>query len=177
MAKFLKLPQISRFKGNLPAFMESEGFIKATVDNLANYYKKSESYTQLQVNDLLAAGIRGVFVPVTSLPDASADTMGKIYLVPATDPKQKNLKEEYITIDNGEGAESRYTWESIGSTAIDLSNYYTKTQTDEAIASAVSAATKDLPVDVQVDGDSIVDENGVASIETATDEDIDALFE
>ena len=68
------------------------------------------------------------------MPTASADTMRIIYLTPSSSPQAQNVKDEYITIDNGELAETRYTWEQIGSTSINLTNYYTKSETDTAIA-------------------------------------------
>lgn len=50
----------------------------------------------------------------------------KIYLIPATDPSTGNSYDEYMWINN--------QWEKIGSTAIDLTNYYTKSQVDSAIS-------------------------------------------
>lgn len=52
----------------------------------------------------------------------STDTMYRIYLVP-TSSNSGNIYSEYITIQNG----STYTWEKIGTTDMDLSNYVTKT--------------------------------------------------
>lgn len=50
-------------------------------------------------------------VAVEELPEASADTLNKLYLVPkdSTKAADKNVKEEHITIDNGEEAEPRYS--------------------------------------------------------------------
>ena len=65
-----------------------------------------------------------------NLPDASAGTMGKIYLKPdAThNPSDKDVYDEYVTIDNGSGT-PRYVWEKIGNTDVDLSQYSLKTHT------------------------------------------------
>ena len=60
--------------------------------------------------------------------------MHKIYLVPSSDPQAENVKDEYITIENS----GSYSWEQIGSTAIDLSGYYTAQQTDSAISQALT---------------------------------------
>ena len=60
------------------------------------------------------------YVLANQLPTASADTMGAIYLVPSSDPQAQNVKDEYITVDNGAGAQTRYTWEQIGSTAVNI---------------------------------------------------------
>ena len=56
------------------------------------------------------------FVTVTTLPTASADTMGKIYLV---GPDASDNYARYITQQDG----SSYEWIPLGSTNIDLSEY------------------------------------------------------
>lgn len=95
--------------------------IQQTADNFANYYTKSETYSRAQVDQLMRAQREGQYVPVNTLPIASAETMFKIYLVPSSDPQTSNVKDEYITIDNGTEAQARYTWEQIGSTEISIS--------------------------------------------------------
>ena len=118
-------------------------FITQTVNNLVNYYLKSDTYSAAQVDALIAAVKQFQYTAVSTLPTASADTMGIIYLVPGSSPKQQNVKDEYITLSMNEGGETTYYWEMIGQTTIDLSNYYTKTQTDAAITAAVNAALTD----------------------------------
>lgn len=105
------------------------GFITNAVDDLVNYYLKSETYTKAEVQGLIDAVKQFTYQVVSTLPTASADTMHIIYLVPSSDPQTQNVKDEYITIDNGSEAETRYTWEQIGSTAIDLSGYIEKSST------------------------------------------------
>ena len=117
------------------ALPDVSNFITSSVNNLANYYLKSETYTKSEVQALIAAINQFSYMSAQTLPTASADTMYKIYLVPSADPQQLNVKDEFITIDNGSGASTRYTWEQIGSTAIDLSGYVTT----EALNSALSA--------------------------------------
>lgn len=64
-----------------------------------------------------------------TLPTASADTLGKIYLVasqnsPAADGAAiSGAYVEYMTRKVGEGDTATYTWEKIGTTAADLSAY------------------------------------------------------
>ena len=74
------------------------------------------------------------------MPEASAQTVGKIYLVPSTDPQTQNTKDEYITLTTTEEGTTTYAWEQIGSTDIDLTNYYTKTQADAAITASLNTA-------------------------------------
>lgn len=61
---------------------------------------------------------------VNTLPTTNIDT-NTIYLVPSSDPESENVKDEYINLNGTTSG-----WELIGSTKVDLTNYYTKTQTD-----------------------------------------------
>lgn len=80
-------------------------------------YGITDAYTKGQTDDAIAAALTGEFVVSASLPTATASTMGKIYLIPATDGSGTNVKDEYITWnDNG-----TYKWEKIGTTDVDLS--------------------------------------------------------
>ena len=113
-------------------------FITASTQNLVYYYLKSETYSASEVDQLLAAIKQFTYEAVAVLPEASAQTVGKIFLVPNADPQQGNVKDEYITLTTTEESTTTYSWECIGSTTIDLSNYYTKTQTDAAITAALA---------------------------------------
>ena len=113
-------------------------FITATAQNLAYYYLKSETYSAAQVDQMISAIKQFQYESVAVLPEASAQTVGKIYLVPSDDPQTQNTKDEYITLTTVEEGTTTYSWEKIGSTTIDLSNYYTKAQTDAAITAALN---------------------------------------
>ena len=115
-------------------------FITKSVDDLVNYYLKSETYTKAEVQQLIAAVKQFTYQSVATLPTASADTMNIIYLVPSSDPQTQNVKDEYITIATTEQDVTTYAWEKIGSTDIDLSGYYTSAQTDAAISAALNTA-------------------------------------
>lgn len=111
-------------------------FITASANNLVNYYLKTETYNKEEVDALVATIKQFSYEVVSSLPTASASTMYKIYLVPSEDPQTQNVKDEYITIQSG----STYSWEQIGSTAIDLSGYVTTTQLNTALAAYTTTA-------------------------------------
>ena len=96
-----------------------ENFIKNTVNNLVNYYTKTETYTKTEVNALISGQASGGFIVVQELPTTNISTSG-IYLVPSTTTKTKNIYDEYINI-NG----TTEGWEMIGDTKINLSNYIT----------------------------------------------------
>ena len=52
---------------------------------------------------------------------ASASTSGAFYLVPTTTAAGKDIYSEYVTIKQGSGSSTTYSWEKIGTTDIDLS--------------------------------------------------------
>ena len=125
-------------------------FITASVNNLVNYYLKSDTYTKAEVQQLVDAVKQFTYVSVAELPTASAETMNKIYLVPSTNPQQQNVKDEYITISLTDQGTTTYSWEQIGSTAIDLSGYYTSLQTDAAITAALNSALASYSTTLQM---------------------------
>lgn len=112
--------------------------IAQTYANFANYYDKEHSYSSSEIDQLLRTQREGQYVVVNSLPTASAETMFKIYLVPSSDPEQQNIKDEYITISTTADDVTTYSWELIGSTKIDLSDYPTTQEMTTAIALALN---------------------------------------
>lgn len=104
--------------------------LEATIDSLrakvyadlaAYYYTKSETYTQAQVNRLLASVNKPAFEVVDELPESGEQNV--IYLVKKTSSEQNDVYDEYVWITDEDGTSH---WEHIGSTAVDLSDYYTK---------------------------------------------------
>ena len=108
--------------------LNDSGFITAAVANLTFYYKKSETYTQEEINSLISAISTLTLTVVEELPDHDISTT-TIYLVPKDVPGTEDIYDEYIYVSN--------SWEKIGSTAADLSNYYTKAQADTLLAGKV----------------------------------------
>lgn len=104
--------------------------ITETVNNLTNYYLKSETYTKAEVNALITGF---GFEVVATLPTENIKT-NVIYLVPKQSPVTNNIKDEYIYI-TGTG------WELIGSTTMDLSNYVTTTQLNQTLQSYLQSET------------------------------------
>lgn len=103
---------------------EVSKFVTTTVDNLVNYYKKSETYTKEEINGLIGSTSSINFKVVDLLPETGESNI--IYLVPSSKQEENNVKDEYIWINE--------SWELIGSTKIDLSNYYTKDQVNTTFA-------------------------------------------
>lgn len=91
------------------------GFVSNTVDNLINYYLKSDVYTKVEVNELLS-GLASLDIKIVpSLPTTGISTT-TIYLIKETG----NSYSQWMYINNA--------WANIGSTQVDLSDYYNKTQ-------------------------------------------------
>lgn len=78
--------------------------------------KLAQCPTTTEVEEMIAAGGGGgiQYIPVDSLPTASADTMNKIYLVPISG---SDARAQWMTVKNG----NNYSWVEIGTTEVDLS--------------------------------------------------------
>ena len=112
-------------------------FVTKVVDDLTNYYLKSDTYTKQEVQQLLSSFNSGVFKIVDTLQTASAATAGlKIYLVPSQNQEAQNVKDEFITIEEN----GSYRWEQIGSTAMSLDGYVTETTLNQALSSYVTSS-------------------------------------
>lgn len=119
--------------------------IKSSFDN---YYDKDTVNTML--GDLSSLNI----LVVETLPATDIST-STIYLKPNTQSGTDNIYDEYIYVNN--------KWEIIGSTAVDLSNFYDKTTIDTKLADKAAAA--DLTVhtsdtDIHVTADNKTTWNG-----------------
>lgn len=105
------------------------GFITNTVSNLVNYYKKTETYTKTEVDNLVNAISTMNVEVVTSLPTTGASTT--IYLV-ANGGTGTNSYDEYLYVSN--------KWEKIGTTDIDLSGYVTDSELTTALSSKADSS-------------------------------------
>ena len=102
--------------------------ITNTVNNLVNYYLKTETYSKSEVDAIAALLKNGRFISVNELPTTDID-QSAIYLVPKSSAQTNNVKDEYINLDGTSAG-----WELIGDTQIDLSNYVTTSQLTTALA-------------------------------------------
>lgn len=113
--KFEEIEQTTNKKNTITQNSNDYPSGLAVFNALSNYYTKG------QVDALIS------FIPefdidvVETLPTQDISTT-TIYLVPSQDPQTANSYDEFIYVNNN--------WEQIGSTAIDLSNYYTKEEVD-----------------------------------------------
>lgn len=115
---------------NLSEFTNDAGFITKTVNDLSNYYAKTNTYSKTEVNSLIG-DIKTIQIEkVASLPPTGASN--KIYLV-SNGGSNPNIYDEYIWV----AADSKF--EKIGTTEVDLSNYWSKTDLVEATESEINA--------------------------------------
>jgi hypothetical protein len=110
---------------DLDDVLATQSYVSTAISNKANKattlagYGITNAYTKTEVDTAITNAMKGGYTVVTTLPTASADTMGKIYLVPLTDTETNNVKEEYVTWLDG----STYKWERLGTTQFDNSDY------------------------------------------------------
>ena len=108
--------------------------VTKAVNDLANYYTKSEVYTKsdvytkTEVNNIAQAR----FQVVAELPSSDIQT-NVIYLVPKSTAQTDNDYDEYIYALKSTNPDT-YGWEKIGDTEIDLSGYVTTSALNTALA-------------------------------------------
>lgn len=114
-------------------------FIDNTVNNLTNYYLKTETYTKTEVDNLLGQISTMDALVVDALPTENIST-STIYLVPKPDSETDDVYDEYLYIS------STSKFEKIGNTSLDLSNYLQKNgDASQVTATFTEATDKVLP--------------------------------
>lgn len=114
----------------LSQFTNDSNFITAAVNNLANYYTKSNTYTKSEVDSLIGAVKTISIEVVSSLPATGAFNI--IYLV-SNGGSNPNAYDEYVWVA------STSKFEKIGTTDIDLSGYWSKTELVECTNAEIEA--------------------------------------
>lgn len=130
---------------------------KAAAKAIADAVEISKKYTDDQFNKIVSFKIE----IVDNLPPLSEADPHVIYFIPRTSPSgEADFYYEYMVISN--------KWELVGSTELDLSNYWTIDETKAYIDSKeyiLPQATKTTLGGVKVDGDSIlINSEGVISV-------------
>lgn len=112
---------------------EITDFITKSVDDLINYYKKTETYTQTEINQMISAIPKFSISVVDELPTTDiSDTT--IYLV-KTGESSQNLYTEYIYVNNA--------WEELGTQSVDLTGYAKETWVTTQLGSYRTSAAQD----------------------------------
>lgn len=99
-------------KTKLSEFENDSEFITNTVNNLTNYYLKTETYTQDEVNNLISNINKITVEVVTELPTEDIST-STIYLILID--TEKNVYSQNMYINE--------KWAALGSTSVDLTGY------------------------------------------------------
>lgn len=123
-----KIPSNASSSNKMVTASDISDFITNTVNNLVNYYTKTETYTKTEVDNIVSAIENARFEVVSELPTSDIET-NVIYLVPKASAQTNNVKDEYINLDGTTAG-----WELIGDTEIDLSGYVTTTALNTALA-------------------------------------------
>lgn len=127
-------PNIPVVPTNVSAFNNDAGYITKSVNDLVNYYLKSEVYTKAEVANLIAA-IQQFHYEIYASTSAVTSPAGNVlYLIGPTGTGSDRY-EEYVY-----DSTKQEPWVKIGDTSIDLSGYYTSQQTDSAITQALNTA-------------------------------------
>lgn len=100
----------------LATWLSGKNYITNSVSNLTNYYKKTETYTQAEVNSLIG-GISGFSYVIAASTSAVTNPQSNVlYLIGPTGTGTDKY-EEYVYPNSTAG------WTKIGDTSIDLSGY------------------------------------------------------
>jgi len=155
------------------------GFITSAVNDLTNYYLKSETYTKTEVQQLIASIPQFSVVIVQSLPVTGERMV--LYLVPKQG-EQPDVYNEYIWV------EDENEFELLGSTAVDLDGYATETYVDNGLATKQNTLVSGTNIktinnesilgsgNITIQGGGAVDSvNGQTGVVVLTASDIGAL--
>ena len=107
---------------------------KAEIDDSSSTSNKT--YSSNKINSLISSMVGLTIEVYQTLPDTGDEHT--LYLVERSTTLQENIYDEYLYINN--------TWELIGSTQIDLNNYYTKNQVDNLIENVSLKAGQNISI-------------------------------
>lgn len=158
MATYLDLSGLQTYHNKLKAGL-TEDFVsmKNYIDNADNL--KQDKLTagngitiDPTTNVISFSGDATVFVFVDTLPSVDEAKENKIYVVPSAKTGEGNLYTEWYVKVSGDTK----IWEKMGEFKedIDLSNYYTKTETDAAIESKLGDYAKSADVYTKTQSDA-----------------------
>lgn len=123
--------QLDNKPTKLSDFENDSSFITNVADDLVNYYKKTETYNQTEIDNKISTIPKFSIEVVSQLPTEDiSDTT--VYLIPSLS-EQIDMYKEYIYVNN--------RWELLGIQKVDLSNYYNKTEVDSLLSNKADNST------------------------------------
>lgn len=146
-------PTIPSVPTKVSAFTNDAGYITKAVSDLENYYKKSETYTQTEITTLIQQARSATFQIVQTLP--STGEANVIYLLPKSGTAG-DVYDEYLWLSGA--------WEKIGTTEIDLSDYYTKSQSDGKYINKTGDASNATAAFVEATADAEITSGSTLSV-------------
>lgn len=128
---------------HLSQLLNDSEFITATTTALINYYTKSEAYSKEEINEIIG-NLNTVTMEVTEeLPTENIST-STIYLIANTDEESGSTISSYAM-----WAYIGEEWTPLGTTEINLTNYYSKEEIDTMLSGFVAV----------IDGKGLSEEN------------------
>lgn len=122
-ADVTKLATLDKIPSNVSQLANDAGFITRAVANLQNYYLKAETYTKDEVNNLISSMAGGIELAVVAVLPVTGDS-NTIYLLRRE--VGSNVYDQFVWFNNA--------WQQVGSTEVDLSQYYTKDEVNQLLS-------------------------------------------
>lgn len=103
----------------------------------------TKTQTTTEINKAVANAGHLKRTIVTQLPAVDSADQHTIYMVPKSGASGNNTYDEYFLVVTGQSGSQTKKFEKIGDSAVDLTNYATKSYVDTAKSSAISTAASD----------------------------------
>lgn len=134
---------------NLDTWKNNTDFVLADdlAEALTDYYTKDEVDAIISVLPTFDVRV------VIELPSPLEGEFGVLYLVPSDDPGDVNYYDEYVLVQMMVDDAPVKFWEKVGSTQIDMSDYYTKSETNSLLAGKQGTLTAGS--NIQINGNTI----------------------
>lgn len=108
---------------------------------IADAFTKTQTTTEINKAVANAGHLKRTIV--TQLPAVDSADQHTIYMVPKSGASGNNTYDEYFLVVTGQSGSQTKKFEKIGDSAVDLTNYATKSYVDTAKSSAISTAASD----------------------------------
>lgn len=127
-------------KSSLGIDVAALGFVVKSVNDLANYYLKSDTYTKTEVRQLIGTSLGFHYEIAASTSEVTDPQSNVLYIIGPTGSGADKY-EEYVY--------SNSTWVKIGDTSIDLSGYVTTGDLSTALSYYTTTANLSLLLDAK----------------------------